>query len=346
MTLHTSALSAFKSEGTPESEGASRSVLVTGGAGFVGSHLAQALLRQGYAVHVLDNLSTGATSNLPAGVTFHHADLRNDDDVKAVFECNRFGAIVHCAAQTSVARSMAEPQLDYDVNVDGTWRLIRLAREHAIQRFVFISSGGAIYGEALEPATEDSPAMPLSHYGRNKLAAEGLLKAANLSYAILRPANIYGPGQRSDLEGGVISIFTERVLAGEGLTVNGDGQQSRDFVHVADVVRAIQSALVSKDNVTWNVASGVSTTVLQLVSLLREVTETPIEVTFAAERAGDVRHSLLSAQRLVATGWGPPRDLRDGLRQLVELHREGVENGAVALKLLRATPVVTNPSTN
>jgi UDP-glucose 4-epimerase len=313
------------------------SVLVTGGAGFVGSHLARALLRQGYDVHVLDNLSTGATANLPTGVTFHHADLRCEDEVKAVFETTRFGAIVHCAAQTSVARSMADPQLDYDTNVDGTWRLIRLAREFAVQRFVFISSGGAIYGEAVDPATEDAPACPLSHYGRNKLAAEGLLKAANLSYAILRPANIYGPGQRTDLEGGVIAIFAERALAGEGLTVHGDGLQSRDFVHVADVVRAIQTALVSRENVTWNVASGVSTTVQQLVSLLREVTETPIDVTFEPERAGDVRHSLLSAERLAATGWGPPRDLRDGLRQLVELHREGVANGDVALKLLRST---------
>lgn len=312
-------------------------ILVTGGAGFVGSHLVRALLRTGNDVHVLDNLSTGASSNLPAGATFHHADLRKDAEVRAVFASHRFGAIVHCAAQTSVARSMAEPQLDYDVNVDGTWRLIRLAREHAVQRFVFVSSGGAIYGEAVEAATEDAPAMPLSHYGSHKLAAEGLIKAANLSYAILRPANIYGPGQRSDLEGGVVAVFTERVLAGQGVTVFGDGQQSRDFVHVADVVRAIEAALTSKDNVTWNVASGVSTTVLQLVSLLREVTESQVDVTFAGARPGDVRHSLLSAQRLAATGWGPPRDLRDGLRQLVELHREGVANGEVALKLLRST---------
>ena len=324
--------------------GFENSILVTGGAGFVGSHLARALLRSGHDVHVLDDLSTGDASNLPAGVTFHHADLRHEDEVRPVFEANRFGAIVHCAAQTSVARSMADPQLDYDVNVDGTWRLIRLAREHAVQRFVFISSGGAIYGELQKPACEDAPAAPLSHYGRNKLAAEGLLKAANLSYAILRPANIYGPGQRADLEGGVIAIFTERVQAGEALTIYGDGLQSRDFVHVADVVRAIQAALVSKDNVTWNVASGASTTVLQLVSLLREVTETPVEVTFAPERSGDVRHSLLSAQRLAATGWGPPRDLRDGLRQLVELQRERIENGDIALKLLRSTSRIINPA--
>jgi UDP-glucose 4-epimerase len=313
-------------------------ILITGGAGFVGSHLARTLLRQVQDVHVLDNLSTGTTANLPPGVTFHRADLRSDDDLRDVFRAASFGGVVHCAAQTSVARSMADPQLDYDVNVEGTRRLVGLAREHGVGRFVFISSGGAIYGEAVEPATEESPAAPLSHYGRNKLAAEAIVTAAGLSYAVLRPANIYGPGQRSDLEGGVIAVFTERVLAGQAMTVYGDGLQSRDFVHVADVVRAVQTALASQENVTWNVASGVSTTVLQLVSLLREVSESPVDVTFAEARPGDVRHSLLSAARLAATGWGPPRDLRDGLRQLVELHRDGVANGSLALRLLRATP--------
>jgi UDP-glucose 4-epimerase len=319
-------------------------ILVTGGAGFVGSHLARTLLRQGRDVHVLDNLSTGTTSNLTAGVIFHNADLRSDDDLLAVFAAARYGGIVHCAAQTSVARSMADPQLDYETNVEGTGRLVSLAREHGVGRFVFISSGGAIYGDTSGAASEDAPAAPLSHYGRNKLAAEGLLREAGISHAILRPANIYGPGQRSDLEGGVIAVFTERVLAGQGLTVHGDGLQSRDFVHVADVVRAIQAALACGEDVTWNVASGVSTTVLQLVSLLREVTESAVDVTFAEARAGDVRHSLLSAERLVATGWGPPRDLRDGLRQLVELQREGAANGEVALKLLRSTSRIIRPS--
>jgi UDP-glucose 4-epimerase len=316
------------------------SILVTGGAGFVGSHLVRALLRLGHDVHVLDNLSTGTAANLPPGVTFHRADLRSDDDLRAAMAAARFEAVVHCAAQTSVARSMADPQLDHNVNVEGTRRLIALACEYGVRRLVFISSGGAIYGEAMEPATEDDLPAPLSHYGRNKLAAEALLRESGLSHAILRPANIYGPGQRSDLEGGVIAVFMERVLAGRALTVYGDGLQSRDFVHVADVVRAIQAALAGAGDVTWNVASGVSTTVLQLVSLLREVTESPVDVTFAEARPGDVRHSLLSAQRLAATGWGPPRDLRDGLRQLVELHREGVANGEVALRLLRSTPRV------
>jgi UDP-glucose 4-epimerase len=278
-------------------------------------------------------------------VTFHNADLRSDDDLRAVFAEAAYGAVVHCAAQTSVARSMEDPQLDYDVNVGGTWRLAGFAREHGVQRFVFISSGGAIYGEAEVAATEDADAAPLSHYGRNKLTAEGLLRDSGLSHAILLPANIYGPGQRADLEGGVIAVFTQRVLAGEGLTVYGDGLQSRDFVHVADVVHAIQAALACSEDVTWNVASGVSTTVLQLISLLREVTESAVDVSFGAARAGDVRHSLLSAARLGATGWGPPRDLRDGLRQLVETHREGVENGEVALKLLRSTSRIIRPGT-
>ena len=317
---------------------ADQAILVTGGAGFVGSHAVRALLQQGTAVHVLDNLSTGSATNLPAGAVLLEADLRSEHDMQQVFTSNRYAAVVHCAAQTSVARSMAEPELDYDVNVGGTRRLTALARLQGVARFVFISSGGAIYGETSSPAREDSPAAPLSYYGRHKLAAEAVVREAGLSHAILRPANIYGPGQRSDLEGGVIAVFMERILAGETLTVHGDGAQSRDFVHVGDTVRAIQAALSSSEDVTWNVASGVSTTVMQLVSLLRELTERPVDLRFSAPRPGDVRHSLLSPERLMAAGWCEPLNLREGLRQLVEAQRQGAANGELALKLLRATP--------
>jgi UDP-glucose 4-epimerase len=193
-----------------------KAVLVTGGAGFVGSHLTKTLLAAGHTVHVVDDLSTGQLHNLPEGVVFHLADVRNESQLRTVFRSARIDAVVHCAAQTSVGRSMKEPQLDYDINVVGTGNLARLAREHGVKRFVFISSGGAIYGETDGQAAEDSPALPMSHYGRNKLEAERVLRATGISYAILRPANIYGPGQRSDLEGGVIAVFTERVLAGDG----------------------------------------------------------------------------------------------------------------------------------
>src|SRR3954470_18710601 len=161
-------------------------VLVTGGAGFVGSHLTRTLLAAGHTVHVVDDLSTGQLHNLPEGVVFHLADIRSESQLSAVFRSARIDAVVHCAAQTSVGRSMAEPQLDYDINVVGTGKLARLAAKHGVKRFVFISSGGAIYGETDDqPPTEESQAMRMSHYGRNKLEAERVLRATGIAHTIL-----------------------------------------------------------------------------------------------------------------------------------------------------------------
>ena len=214
-------------------------VLVTGGAGFVGSHLTRTLLAAGHDVHVIDDLSTGNTGNLPDDVVFHLADVRDETRLRAIFATQPFDAVVHCAAQTSVARSMDEPELDRAINVEArtTWRAggrvrraalrLHLLRRRYLRRDARARDGGM-------------PAAPMSHYGRNKLAAEGRVRESGVSYAILRPANIYGPGQRADLEGGVVAIFMERLLSGGCITVHGDGQQMRDFVHVGDVVRAIQ----------------------------------------------------------------------------------------------------------
>ncbi len=301
-----------------------RRVLVTGGAGFLGSHLAERLLSQA-EVHILDNLSTGSIDNIPLGAVFHPGDICRDEDLAALFASERFDAIVHCAAQTSVAVSMRQPELDWEVNVHGTSRLVRLAEAHNVRRFVLISSGGAIYGETAAPATEAVMPAPASHYGLNKFAAEQVLRVSGLSYAILRPSNIYGPRQRMDTDGGVVAIFAERLLRGEPVELHGDGDQRRDFVHVDDVVAAVELGLHHDDDVIWNVASGVSTSVRELVQLLQALSRSHSEVWPRPRRPGDVYCSVLSPQKLILSGaWPGPTALEDGLARLLACHGQKV----------------------
>lgn len=294
-----------------------RRVLVTGGAGFIGSHVCERLAGDGWEVEVLDSLATGDRTNVPAAVPLHVADVRSGGEVRALLRRGRFGAVVHCAAQTSVERSMIDPEMDRDVNVTGTRILIEAAREAGVKRFVFMSSGGAIYGETDEPATEASVPRPRSFYGMHKYVAEEFLKASGLSCAILRPSNVYGPRQRSDAEGGVLSIFMDRLLAGLPLHVHGDGTQVRDFVYVDDIVQAVVCALENTEDVAWNVSSGRATTVLEAVRLTGESVGMAPRLAFGPRRAGDVTRSVISPARLLATGrWGPPRTLPEGLREL------------------------------
>ena len=289
--------------------------LVTGGAGFIGSLIAERLQGLGWRVEVLDNLSTGERANVPPGVTLHIGDIRSDADVRAAMRGASFDAIVHCAAQTSVERSMKEPELDREVNVEGTRRLVMAARASGAPRFVFISSGGAVYGETAAPAHERTPPAPRSHYGVHKLAAEELLRGQGLPYAILRPSNVYGPRQRTDAEGGVVAIFLERLLAGRALEIHGSGLQTRDFVHTSDVVSAVLAALSVQRDVVWNVASGEETTVIGLAEAMARELGRTLEVQHFPRRAGDVDRSVLSPATLLATGlWGPPLPLSEGLR--------------------------------
>ena len=292
-----------------------RGALVTGGAGFIGSLVAEKLQGLGWRVEVLDNLSTGETANVPPGVTLHIGDIRSDADVRAAMRGASFDAIVHCAAQTSVERSMKEPELDREVNVEGTRRLVMAALASGAPRFVFISSGGAVYGETATPAHERTAPAPRSHYGAHKLAAEELLRGQGLPYAILRPSNVYGPRQRTDAEGGVVAIFLERLLAGRALEIHGSGLQTRDFVHTSDVVSAVLAALSVQRDVVWNVASGEETTVIGLAEAMARELGRTLEVRHFPRRAGDVDRSVLSPATLLATGlWGPPLSLSEGLR--------------------------------
>ncbi len=292
-------------------------VLVTGGAGFIGSHIAEALHAEGREVHILDSLATGRRANVPTAVRLHIVDIRSAADVGSTLRQVRFEAIVHCAAQTSVERSMLEPEVDREVNVVGTHVLLDAARQAGVRRFVFMSSGGAIYGETSSPATEDSVPAPRSFYGIHKYVAEEFVRASGLPFAILRPSNVYGPRQRSDAEGGVLAIFSERLAADLPIVIHGDGSQVRDFVYVSDLVAAVLLALESSGDHIWNVCSGRGTSVLQAARLMARQMGFDLRPKFAPRRAGDIDKSLLSPARLLATGaWGPPRDLRSGLRQL------------------------------
>jgi len=292
-------------------------VLVTGGAGFIGSHIAGALHDQGREVHILDSLATGRRDNVPSTAQLHVGDIRSASDVGSVFRQVHFDAVVHCAAQTSVERSMLEPEVDREVNVVGTRVLLEAARKTGVRRFVFMSSGGAIYGETFSPATEDSVPAPRSFYGIHKYVAEEFVRASGLPFAVLRPSNVYGPRQRSDAEGGVLAIFSERVAAGLPITIHGDGSQVRDFVYVSDLVDAVVLALKSPGDHIWNVCSGKGTSVLEAAGLMARHMGLDLRTQFAPRRAGDIDKSLLSPARLLATGaWGPPQDIASGLRSL------------------------------
>lgn len=288
-------------------------VLITGGAGFIGSHVTRALLSQAGQILVVDDLSTGSRHAVPEGVIFEQMDVRNDRFISltAAFKPS---LVFHAAAQTSVVASIRDPTSDYSRNVEATVQVIQAAKV-AGARLVFLSSGGAIYADT-SGASEDDPARPVNPYGQHKLQAEEAIRSSGLSFAIARLANVYGPGQRADLEGGVVAIFAQQLANGRPVTIYGDGNQSRDFIHVTDVVRALLLLGSLPVSGTWNVGTGVATTIRQLVSMLERQIAPAVAVEYGPPRPGDVRHSRLVVERLRALGWTPSLTLPRGLRTL------------------------------
>lgn len=304
--------------------GNGRNVLVTGGAGFIGSHIVERLLRDGWRVSVVDDLSGGDRANLPVGVPLVVCDIA-DPALMSVFVEGRFDAVIHCAAQTSVPHSVADPALDRQVNLVGTENVVRCAQATGVGRFVFFSSGGAVYGDTAVRADETTLPAPLSPYGVHKLAAEGYVGLSGLSYAILRPANVYGPRQRAGTDGGVIATFVDRLSRGESLHVNGDGEQVRDFVYVADVAAAVRSALAWDCSGIWNVASGAETTVNDLTRYVGQALGVEPIIEYGPARAGDVRISRLSNERITRQGgWRPDYTLAQGLAAMVSARTTSV----------------------
>ena len=289
--------------------------IVTGGAGFIGSHVVEALLERGDEVVVLDSLATGKRENVPDGVPVREADIRNDAD--AVFADVRPEVCFHLAAQADVGTSVERPDLDADVNVLGTLRVLEAARRHGTQ-VVFTSTGGALYGECERPAREDDPREPLSPYGTSKLAGEEYLATWNrlhgARHVALRLANVFGPRQMAKLEGGVIAIFMDRLAAGERCQIFGDGNQTRDFVYVADVVSALFAA-VGHEGGVYNVGTAIETSVNELYDACRRVAGSDAEPEYGPARKGDLIRSFLDpglARREL--GWRPQYDLDAGLR--------------------------------
>jgi len=288
--------------------------IVTGGAGFIGSHVAEALVERGDEVHVLDDLSAGKRENVPDEAELHVADIRDPGDV---FDAVRPEVVFHLAAQASVSVSVARPVFDVEVNVLGTVAVLEAARAHGAQ-IVFSSTGGAIYGECDNPATEDWERRPLSPYGTSKLAGEEYLAAWNRLHATrhvsLRFGNVYGPRQDPHGEAGVIAIFLRAVADGARPMIFGDGSQERDYVYVGDVARATLAATTLAGGVV-NVATGRATSVLELVDAMRRATEREIDPAHGPERLGDLQRSVLDpALAGRELGWRPEVSLEDGLR--------------------------------
>ena len=292
--------------------------IVTGGAGFVGSHLVDRLVAEGQQVLVLDDLSSGKARNLATGARLEQVDVASDD-LHRVFRAWRPTVVFHLAAQASVSISVREPLRDLAVNLVGTHRVGVAARASEASRLVFVSSGGAIYGETVRPATERTLPAPTSYYGIHKLAAEGHAAMAGIPYAIARPSNIYGPRQAAGLEGAVVASFVDQAARGEPLMIHGDGTQTRDFIHVSDVVEALWR--LSRSDVpsgTWNVAAGRSMTIADLADIVEQAAGRPLDRAAGPRRAGDVTHSAMSAGRLRGLGWRPSIGASAGIGELVK----------------------------
>jgi UDP-glucose 4-epimerase len=307
----------------------SRRVLVTGGAGFIGSHVADGFLERGDQVWVVDDLSSGKRENVPEGATFHEMDIA-DPALRDLFRDVRFDVVNHHAAQIDVRVSVSDPQRDARVNVLGLLNLTEGALEVGSKRFVFISSGGVVYGEpTVFPTPESAPKLPLSPYGVTKLTGELYLnyyrQVRGLEYVALRYGNVYGPRQDPHGEAGVVAIFSNRLLDGTTLTVFGDGEQARDYVFVRDVVAA--NMLVSDmdlgggeglDSVAFNVGTEAGTSVNELAEVLEGIAGSSPDRDHQSARAGELLRSALDTSRLRSMGWSTGWTLEEGLRETYE----------------------------
>jgi UDP-glucose 4-epimerase len=305
-------------------------VLVTGGAGFIGSHIAEAYLRDGWEVVVLDDLSRGHEKNVPKRARFIRADIRSPEARQTLAQ-GRFDVVNHQAAQIDVRVSVDRPAFDSDINVVGFVNLLEGAGEGGVRRVIFASSGGVVYGDPeVIPTPETAPKMPISPYGVSKLAGEYYMRALaalrGFEGIAMRYANVFGPRQDPKSEAGVVSIFVSRLLANQPLIIFGDGRQTRDYVFVRDVARAnvLASTVPAPaagdiDGPAFNIATSVQRSVLDLANSVGEVMGQKPRLEFAPPRPGELFRSALDVSKAkAALGWAPQNVFDDGLRELVE----------------------------
>ena len=304
-------------------------ILVTGGAGFIASHITDAFIDQGHEVFVLDNLSTGFKKNINPKAEFIEADIC-DQSLSQLFEKEKFEVVNHHAAQMDVRRSVADPAFDANTNIIGTINLLQNSVRNGVRKFIFASTGGAVYGEQnYFPADENHPTSPLSPYGISKLAVEKYLffysTQYKLNYTVLRYANIYGPRQNPFGEAGVVAIFSSKLLKKEQTIINGSGKQTRDYVFVGDVVKANLLTITDEKSDIYNVGTGKETDVNELFSELNKITGNNAAEKHGPAAPGEQMRSVITSEKLFKKfTWKPDTELHIGLENTVDFFRNNL----------------------
>jgi UDP-glucose 4-epimerase len=303
-------------------------IMVTGGAGFIGSHVVDTFVKNDHEVIVVDNLSTGHRYNINPAAKFYEVDIRSPE-MAEIFEKEKPQVVDHHAAQMDVRRSVEDPLFDADVNVMGSIKLIELARKFNVERFIYISTGGAVYGEPeYLPCDEDHPINPICPYGASKHTVEHYLymyqELYDMEYIVLRYPNVYGPRQDPHGEAGVVAIFSGQMLKNDPVVINGDGDQERDFVYVEDCARANLLALETNNtNTIFNLGYGVGTTINEIYENIKDITGYQLSAEHGPPKAGETRRIFLEADKASKfLGWEPSIGLKDGLGETVNYFRE------------------------
>jgi UDP-glucose 4-epimerase len=301
--------------------------LVTGGAGFIASHIVDRLINEGHEVVIVDDLSTGSEENLNPNARLYKMDIRSPE-LASVFEDEKPDYVSHHAAQVLVARSLREPMLDCWLNIEGSINIIHLSQKYGVKKVIYASTGGALYGEPeYLPVDEDHPVNPLAPYGASKHTVEHYLYmygvSNGLNYTVLRYPNIYGPRQNPHGEAGVIAIFTQKMLDGVQPIIFGDGTATRDYVYIDDIVDANMLAVTNGDRVICNLGSNRETSVNEIFDLLKEKFESPLNPIRKPKRVGEVYRICLTNERAKAElGWSPKVTFEEGVRRTVKYYRD------------------------
>ncbi len=302
-------------------------ILITGGAGFIGSHLADRLIQSGKNVIIIDNLVTGLKENVNKSAIFYKMDVRSLN-LKKIFQNHEIDTVFHFAAQIDIRKSLSEIEYEIDVNVKGSVNLIVNAAKYGAKEIYFASTGGAVYGDQLEyPASEDHPIEPLSPYGIDKFTIEKYLacfkKIYNFKYSVFRFSNVYGPRQNPQSEAGVVSIFVHRMLKDKKINIYGDGNQTRDFIYVSDAVDAMMKIFETKKHGTYNVCTQTETSVNEIFKVLAPELHYERVPIMLELRPGELLRSCLSYKKIgKAVNWKPSVDIKRGLKKTADWYRE------------------------